>query len=89
MISLILQAASVLAQVRREGLEKTGKKWPQEEVYLKVNDHLVVIEISLFTLCVLQEAKFKATIEEKYEQEGDPYYSSARLWYVVCKHLQQ
>lgn len=26
------QAASVLATVRREGLEKAGKKWPEEEV---------------------------------------------------------
>jgi len=27
-----------------------------------------------------EEASFKADIEQKYEHEGDPYYSSARLW---------
>jgi 3-methylcrotonyl-CoA carboxylase beta subunit len=51
------QAASVLSQVKREGLEKMGKKWSEEE-----------------------ERKFKMEIEEKYESEGDPYYSSSRLW---------
>jgi len=51
------QAASVLSQVRREGLEKVGKTWPKQE-----------------------EEKFRTEIEQKYEIEGDPYYSSARLW---------
>eukprot|EP01116_Phalansterium_solitarium_P021169 TRINITY_DN6494_c0_g1_i2.p1 TRINITY_DN6494_c0_g1~~TRINITY_DN6494_c0_g1_i2.p1 ORF type:complete len:569 (-),score=271.41 TRINITY_DN6494_c0_g1_i2:306-2012(-) len=51
------QAANVLAQVRREGLERSGKKWPAE-----------------------QEAKFMSEIEAKYETEGEPYFSSARLW---------
>lgn len=51
------QAASVLAQVKREGIEKAGKSWSKEE-----------------------EQKFRSQIEEKYETEGDPYYSSAHLW---------
>jgi len=51
------QAASVLSQVKKDGLERSGKKWPIEE-----------------------EQKFKSTIEEKYEQEGQPFFSSARLW---------
>jgi 3-methylcrotonyl-CoA carboxylase beta subunit len=51
------QAASVLATVRRDGLEAEGKAWSAEE-----------------------EASFKAPIREKYEAEGSPYYSTARLW---------
>jgi len=51
------QAASVLAQVKREGLERTGKTWPQGE-----------------------EDEFKNKIEKMYEVEGDPFFSSARLW---------
>jgi 3-methylcrotonyl-CoA carboxylase beta subunit len=27
-----------------------------------------------------EEEKFKAPIREKYEKEGHPYFSSARLW---------
>lgn len=27
-----------------------------------------------------EEESFKAKIEEKYDREGDPYYSTARLW---------
>lgn len=27
-----------------------------------------------------EEEKFKAPIREKYEQEGNPYYSTARIW---------
>ncbi len=27
-----------------------------------------------------QEDKFKSQIEARYEDEGHPYYSSARLW---------
>jgi acetyl-CoA carboxylase carboxyltransferase component len=27
-----------------------------------------------------EEAEFKRPILEKYEQEGNPYYSTARLW---------
>jgi 3-methylcrotonyl-CoA carboxylase beta subunit len=51
------QAASVLATVRRDGLEAEGQAWSAEE-----------------------EAAFKAPIRDKYEAEGSPYYSTARLW---------
>jgi 3-methylcrotonyl-CoA carboxylase beta subunit len=51
------QAASVLAQVRRDGIEGKGGSWSKEE-----------------------EAAFKAPIREKYEREGSPYFSTARLW---------
>src|SRR5438132_6997752 len=51
------QAASVLAQVRRDGIERKGGEWSAEE-----------------------EAKFRKPILMKYEHEGHPLYSSARLW---------
>ncbi|MEW9806762.1 carboxyl transferase domain-containing protein [Mesorhizobium marinum] len=51
------QAATVLALVKREGIERRGGVWPAEE-----------------------EAAFRAPILEKYEREGHPLYSSARLW---------
>jgi 3-methylcrotonyl-CoA carboxylase beta subunit len=51
------QAASVLATVRRDGLEARGEEWPAEA-----------------------EEAFKAPIREQYEQQGSPYYSTARLW---------
>jgi 3-methylcrotonyl-CoA carboxylase beta subunit len=51
------QAASVLAQVKRDNMEKEGVQWSKED-----------------------EETFKAPIREKYEREGDPYFSSARLW---------
>ncbi|WP_309084059.1 carboxyl transferase domain-containing protein [Chelativorans sp.] len=51
------QAATVLAIVRREGIERRGGTWPEEE-----------------------EAAFRKPILEKYEREGAPLYSSARLW---------
>ncbi|MCG8440818.1 MAG: methylcrotonoyl-CoA carboxylase, partial [Caulobacterales bacterium] len=51
------QAASVLAEVRREGLESKGESWSEAE-----------------------EERFKAPIRERYETEGSPYYSTARLW---------
>jgi len=51
------QAASVLAQVRRDNIEAAGKKWSKKE-----------------------EADFKAPILEQYEQQGHPYYATARLW---------
>jgi len=51
------QAASVLATVRKEGLEARGMTMSEEE-----------------------EAAFKQPILDKYEQEGNPYYSTARLW---------
>ena len=51
------QAASVLATVRRDGLEAAGKSWSAED-----------------------EAAFKAPIRAQYEQQGHPYYATARLW---------
>jgi acetyl-CoA carboxylase carboxyltransferase component len=51
------QAASVLAQVKQEQLERQGKAMTPAEV----------------------EA-FKAPTLAKYEEEGSPYYSTARLW---------
>jgi 3-methylcrotonyl-CoA carboxylase beta subunit len=51
------QAASVLTQVKYEGLKKAGKEWPQEEM-----------------------EKYQQELRNKYEHEGSPYYSSARLW---------
>ncbi|WP_292241828.1 carboxyl transferase domain-containing protein, partial [Mesorhizobium sp.] len=51
------QAATVLAVVKREGIERKGGEWSAEE-----------------------EAKFKKPILMKYEHEGHPLYSSARLW---------
>src|SRR6266516_3912486 len=51
------QAASVLATVRKEGLEARGKYMSEEE-----------------------EVAFKQPILDKYENEGNPYYSTARLW---------
>lgn len=51
------QAATVLAMVKREGIERRGGKWSASE-----------------------EAEFRAPILEKYEREGHPLYSSARLW---------
>jgi len=51
------QAAGVLAQVKREGLQRQKKTWPKEE-----------------------EDKFLREMREKYDREGDPYHSSARLW---------
>ena len=51
------QAASVLATVRRDGIEARGGAWSAEE-----------------------EEAFKAPIREQYEDQGSPYYSSARLW---------
>ncbi|WP_173931174.1 carboxyl transferase domain-containing protein [Chelativorans sp. Marseille-P2723] len=51
------QAATVLSIVKREGIERRGGAWTEEE-----------------------EAEFKKPILEKYEREGHPLYSSARLW---------
>src|SRR5680860_960559 len=51
------QAAGVLAQVRRDGMERKGQEWSAEE-----------------------EAAFKKPITDTYEQQGHPYYASARLW---------
>ncbi|HNR83547.1 carboxyl transferase domain-containing protein [Ottowia sp.] len=51
------QAASVLATVKRDGIEAKGGSWSQDE-----------------------EEAFKAPIRAQYEQQGHPYYATARLW---------
>jgi acetyl-CoA carboxylase carboxyltransferase component len=52
-----MQAATVLATVRKEGLAARGK-----------------------TMSADEEAAFMQPILDKYEEEGNPYYSTARLW---------
>ena len=51
------QAASVLATVRRDGIEARGGQWSADD-----------------------EAAFRQPILEQYENQGHPYYASARLW---------
>ena len=51
------QAASVLAQVKQEQLERQGRAMSPEEI-----------------------DAVKAPVLAKYEEEGSPYYSTARLW---------
>src|SRR4051812_28921237 len=51
------QAASVLATVRRDGIEARGGAWSADE-----------------------EEEFKAPIRAQYEEQGHPYYATARLW---------
>jgi 3-methylcrotonyl-CoA carboxylase beta subunit len=51
------QAASVLATVRRDGIEAKGGTWSDDE-----------------------EEAFRAPIRRQYEEQGHPYYASARLW---------
>lgn len=51
------QAASVLATVKRDGIEGRGGQWSAEE-----------------------EEAFKAPLRQQYEDQGHPYYASARLW---------
>jgi 3-methylcrotonyl-CoA carboxylase beta subunit len=51
------QAASVLATVRRDGIEARGGTWSAED-----------------------EEAFKAPIRTQYEEQGHPYFASARLW---------
>ncbi|TCT25855.1 carboxyl transferase domain-containing protein [Thermomonas haemolytica] len=51
------QAASVLATVKRDGIEARGGVWTPEE-----------------------EEAFKAPIRQQYEDQGNPYYATARLW---------
>jgi 3-methylcrotonyl-CoA carboxylase beta subunit len=51
------QAASVLAQVKRDGMEARGENWSADA-----------------------EAAFKAPIRARYEEEGNPYFATARLW---------
>jgi 3-methylcrotonyl-CoA carboxylase beta subunit len=51
------QAASVLATVRRDGIEMKGGAWSKAE-----------------------EEVFKTPIRQQYEEQGHPYYATARLW---------
>ena len=51
------QAAGVLAQVKRDQIERAGDSWSEQ-----------------------QEAEFKQPILDRYEEQGHPYYASARLW---------
>ena len=51
------QAASVLATVKRDGIEAKGGQWSKEE-----------------------EESFKSPIRQQYEEQGHPYYATARLW---------
>jgi 3-methylcrotonyl-CoA carboxylase beta subunit len=51
------QAASVLAQVKRDGMEARGETWSADD-----------------------EAAFRAPIRARYEEEGNPYFATARLW---------
>ncbi|QNN56757.1 methylcrotonoyl-CoA carboxylase [Diaphorobacter ruginosibacter] len=51
------QAASVLATVKRDGIEAKGGAWSADE-----------------------EEAFKAPIRKQYEDQGHPYYATARLW---------
>ncbi|WP_198968868.1 carboxyl transferase domain-containing protein [Xylophilus sp. ASV27] len=51
------QAASVLATVKRDGIEGKGGNWSKEA-----------------------EEAFKAPIRQQYEDQGNPYYATARLW---------
>ncbi len=51
------QASSVLAQVKRDGMEARGEAWSKDE-----------------------EAAFKAPIRARYEEEGNPYFATARVW---------
>ena len=51
------QAASVLATVKRDGIEAKGGAWTMEE-----------------------EEAFKAPIRRQYEEQGHPYFATARLW---------
>ncbi len=51
------QAANVLAQVRRDGMNSRDENWDEAD-----------------------EQAFKAEIGRQYEQQGHPYYATARLW---------
>ncbi|MCP3098809.1 methylcrotonoyl-CoA carboxylase [Myxococcus sp. K15C18031901] len=51
------QAASVLATVKRDGIEAQGGSWSKEA-----------------------EEEFKSPIRAQYEEQGHPYYATARLW---------
>ena len=50
------QAASVLATVKRDGMEARGETWSAAD------------------------EEFKAPVRARYEEEGNPYFATARLW---------
>ena len=58
------QAASVLATVRREQLEASARSAGEGGDAWSAED----------------EEAFKAPIRDQYEHQGNPYYSTARLW---------
>lgn len=51
------QAASVLARVKRDGIEARGGSWSEAE-----------------------EESFKDPLRKQYEEQGHPYYATARIW---------
>jgi 3-methylcrotonyl-CoA carboxylase beta subunit len=51
------QAATVLATVRRDGIEARSEQWTEAD-----------------------EESFKSTIRAQYEDQGNPWYATARLW---------
>ena len=51
------QAASVLARVKRDGIEARGGAWSEAE-----------------------EESFKDPLRKQYEEQGHPYYATARIW---------
>lgn len=51
------QAASVLATVKRDNIERMGETWSKDD-----------------------EEAFKDPIRKQYDEQGHPYYASARLW---------
>jgi 3-methylcrotonyl-CoA carboxylase beta subunit len=51
------QAAGVLAQVKKDNLERAGESWTEEE-----------------------ENAFKQPILDMYDEQGHPFFASARLW---------
>ncbi len=51
------QAASVLATVKRDNIERSGEIWSKDD-----------------------EEAFKDPIRKQYDEQGHPYYASARLW---------
>ena len=51
------QAASVLARVKRDGIEARGGAWSEAD-----------------------EESFKDPLRKQYEEQGHPYYATARIW---------
>jgi 3-methylcrotonyl-CoA carboxylase beta subunit len=74
------QAAGVLAQISQEQRKREGKT-VRFNLYLKIaridyNDKLFYV----MQWTAEEEKALKDPILKKYEEEGSPYYSSARLW---------